>query len=103
MVQVTSTVKVEEKASFYLLIKCLNSKKISLLRQRKSEEKKPTVSPLGGFVAQATNRDLVKEKQEQLSKPKEEKVASEDVKPVEVKEHIAPFGSVVVQHSERFS
>lgn len=54
--------------------------------EKKSEEKKlHTVSPLGGFVAQATNRDLVKEKQEQLSKPKEEKVASEDVKPVEVK------------------
>ncbi|HDZ3659708.1 TPA: ribonuclease E [Mannheimia haemolytica] len=102
-VQVTSTVKVEEKASFLSVDQMLEQQENQLVEtEKKSEEKKlHTVSPLGGFVAQATNRDLVKEKQEQLSKPKEEKVASEDVKPVEVKEHIAPFGSVVAQHSER--
>ncbi|HHW7570188.1 TPA: ribonuclease E [Mannheimia haemolytica] len=102
-VQVTSTAKAEEKAPFLSVDQMLEQQENQPVEtEKKSEEKKlQTVSPLGGFVAQPTNRDLVKEKQEQLSKPKEEKVASEDVKPVEVKEHIAPFGSVVAQHSER--
>lgn len=64
----------------------------------KAERKVESTVPFGGFVAQQTNRDLVKERHERTVhlvpvEPKPEVTT--------VAEHIAPFGNVVSQHSDR--
>lgn len=100
--------KVEEKTQFLSVDEMLEQQEnatpaeTELSNQATRAKHSSSVAPLGGFVAQATERDLVKEKLEQSNKAK-----ADVVKPIaekqksDVKEHIAPFGSVVSQHSER--
>ena len=100
--------KVEEKTQFLSVDEMLEQQENATPAETELSNQVPlakhssSVAPLGGFVAQATERDLVKEKLEQSNKAK-----ADVVKPIaekqksDVKEHIAPFGSVVSQHSER--
>ncbi|HGO5814632.1 TPA: ribonuclease E [Mannheimia haemolytica] len=95
--------KTEDKAQFLSVDEMLEQQKQPVETEKPATEKKAhSVSPLGGFVTQPTNRDLVKEKQEQAVKAKAETVSQEPVvEKTDVKEHIAPFGYVVTQPSER--
>lgn len=95
--------KTEDKAQFLSVDEMLEQQEQPAKTEKPATEKKAhSVSPLGGFVTQPTNRDLVKEKQEQAVKAKAETVAQEPVvEKTDVKEHIAPFGYVVTQPSER--
>ncbi|QNS15268.1 ribonuclease E [Mannheimia bovis] len=102
-VQFAAPAKAEEKVQFLSVDQMLEQQETQPVEvEKKAVEKKThSVSPLGGFVAQPTNRDLVKEKQEEHAKPKAEKGLEPEIQKSEVKEHIAPFGSVVAQPSER--
>ncbi|MEG9490716.1 ribonuclease E [Mannheimia indoligenes] len=102
-VQFATPAKAEEKVQFLSVDQMLEQQEIQPVEAEKKAADKKTlsVSPLGGFVAQPTNRDLVKEKQEEYAKPKAEKGLEPEIQKSEVKEHIAPFGSVVAQPSER--
>ncbi|MEG9531987.1 ribonuclease E [Mannheimia indoligenes] len=102
-VQFATPAKAEEKVQFLSVDQMLEQQEIQPVEAEKKAADKKTlsVSPLGGFVAQPTNRDLVKEKQEEHTKPKAEKGLEPEIQKSEVKEHIAPFGSVVAQPSER--
>lgn len=103
-IQFATPVKTEEKAQFLSVDQMLEQQeKKSILeeKQKVTEKKAHSVSPLGGFVTQPTHRDLVKEKQAEQANPPAEKTSELDVQKAEVKEHIAPFGNVVTQLSER--
>ncbi|MFA9500596.1 ribonuclease E [Mannheimia sp. E30BD] len=102
-VQFAAPVKTEEKAQFLSVDQMLEQQENKSVEAEKKTTGKKThsVSPLGGFVTQPTNRDLVKEKQAEHTKSKVEKALEPEIQKSEVKEHIAPFGSVVAQSSER--
>lgn len=103
-IQFATSVKTEEKAQFLSVDQMLEQQeKKSILeeKQKVTEKKAHSVSPLGGFVTQPTHRDLIKEKQAEQANPPAEKTSELDVQKAEVKEHIAPFGNVVTQLSER--
>lgn len=103
-IQFATPVKTEEKAQFLSVDQMLEQQeKKSILeeKQKVTEKKAHSVSPLGGFVTQPTHRDLVKEKQAEQANPPAEKTSELDVQKAEVKEHITPFGNVVTQLSER--
>lgn len=107
-VKLTTSTKVEEKVQFLSVDEMLEQQENRVTTEIEQPEHKlsakpsTSVAPLGGFVAQATERDLVKEKLGQ-AKTKTEEVAqpTPEIQKSDVKEHIAPFGSVVSQHSER--
>lgn len=75
----------------------------NLSNKEKATKESSSVAPLGGFVTQATERDLVKEKLEQTHQVKEDVITDTltEAKKSDIKEHIAPFGGVISQHSER--
>lgn len=99
-VQFATSIKSEEKPQFLSVDQILEQQesKLTEIEKKPIEKQAQTLSPLGGFITQPTNRDLVKEKLEEHSKPKEDNLTLEISK---VEEHIAPFGSVVAQPSER--
>lgn len=101
-------VKTEEKAQFLSVDQILEQQEniaqeeIIMDSQKDTTKHVSSVIPLGGFVTQKTERDLVKEKLEQSSKNQGNSLtAVNEIQKSDVKEHITPFGGVISQPSER--
>lgn len=92
---------VQEKPNFLSVDEMLEQQaqpEQAVVKAEPNTNKDAHVVPFGGFVAQQTNRDLVKERHERAAQPE---VVEPKTEVTKVAEHIAPFGGVVSQHSER--